>query len=688
MSQAHLSGDQSSVIERIAEWTLPQLGHDDGDFRFGHIQGPGVTDKSSLKQSIPLNIWKAIASGSHDTLLMHVTSPTKSLEITKKHDTDSFKASFDEVDSAQFDLATESYGMLLSMLRDNTIPPQQLEPQDWDGWILPAKVLFVIDVDPDFSADFVLALVALLTWTTKTASLQMNSKMRVLTMSSEAVHPLVRRIFGIYRDSPIIEFQQPPALKSSTPIILPVIADGESRSAEAIFLELSRENPEHLHMAVCFRPCDHLNLPPDWFIDVIHLYFAERNLYALEESQRNFMVLHCDVPVAEHLISPDHVHVITDGTRPRKVFDRLTNQIVRVNLEASGSDRREQLSWRDRQDVLDSKVTLYEEPGFLDDANRNRPRRMEVTGAQLAGFLAGLAEFADWPIQADKVMKALREFDPVAMDETKRRLVQQNLVIFDGPDLNPILGLPKTAHETFFKTLPLVKYDARIARFLSQPSHTPNVILVKIQLAAVMAVGVDKMITIDTTETTLEDVLTAASTGLTSPFVGNGTLWLVLGFVKMMLCQRELLQDPDIFRGNMHQCLGGAVWINSRAVRQVSSLTEELKAGFQSLGVEVPSLRVEDEMGVLSDEDYNTVLWDLMCAFVHQIGITRDPSIGPSKIYDLASKQPIKWCGSALWPLTWDVFREADKNAHVSAGFYTRLVRRSANSNTFAYDWN
>lgn len=686
MPDSQFSANQSSVIEEIIKWTLPQDG--DSYVRLGHIHGPGITNKSSSEQSVPFEIWKSLAFSCPDTLVLHITSQQKSLEIIEEHESECFQAAFYDGDSV-YDLAIKSYGTMLTMLRDNAIPPPLLGRRGWEDSILPSKVLFIVDVDADASAEFALLLVALLTWTTETSIQQKKATLRVLTISSEPISALVESFFKIYRRAPMADFEIIPdaSVAGATTCV------GEDEILPAVIDRISMAKPEHSHTVVSFRELKQIGFPPeDWSIDKLQSDSTCRDWCANTDGQKRLLTTKSHFRIPEQFFASDCFHIVTNDTRTRKAFDRKIAQIVQLNLRASASERKEQVSWVDRNDFLGASATVYQDVGFLDGANAERPRRMDVTGPQLSGFLAGLAEFSDWPIQSERVIAALKELDPVPVEEAKRRLIQQNLVTFDGPNRNPILGMRIPTHELFFKVLPLVGYDARIAMFLSQTSSFPNVTLVKIQLAALLTVGVDTMISLDTSNVTMEEVLGAANVGLTGPMVGHGKLWLVLGYVKGLLRQRELLPDLDFFQVEARVVLEGAVQICSRGCRRILHLIEEPGDAFQSVNIEVPSRRVSDERGVLSDLEHNEILWDLLRAFVHQLGIASDPENGPSPIYDLVSKQPIEWSDEAMWPLDWDFFRNADRaqkeKEGVTMGFYTQLERASANSSTVALDWN
>ncbi|KAH6997285.1 hypothetical protein EDB80DRAFT_896980 [Ilyonectria destructans] len=684
VSDSQFSANQSSVIEEITKWTLPQDG--DSYVRLGHIHGPGITEKSSSEQSVPFEIYKSMAYSCLDTLVLHITSQQKSSEITDEHNNESFQAAFYDGDST-YDLATESYGTMLTMLRANSIPPPLLGREGWKDSILPSKVLFIVDVDADVSAEFALLLVALLTWATETSIQQKKATLRVLTMSSEPMSDLVGSFFKIYRRAPMADFEI--ILYAS---VASAITVGEEEILPVVVDRISMADPEHSHTVVSFRELKQIGFPPeDWSIDKIQSDSTGRDLCVNTDGEKRLVITKSHFRIPEQVFDSDCFHIVTNDTRTRKVFDRKMAQTVRLNLRTSASERKEQISWVDRNDFLGASAIVYQHVDFLDGANAERPRRMDVTGPQLSGFLAGLAEFSDWPIQGERVIAALKELDPVPVEETKRRLIQQDLVTF-GPNGNPILGMRLPTHELFFKVLPLVGYDARIAMFLSQTSSFPNVTLVKIQLAALLTVGVDTMMSLDTSYVTREEVLEAANIGLAGPKAGHGKLWLVLGYVKGLLLQRELEPDLNFFQVEAHVVLEGAVQICSRGCRRVLHLIEELGDAFQAVDIEVPSRRVSDETGVLNDLEYNEILWDLLHAFVHQLGIATDVGDGPWPIYDLVSKQPIEWSDEAMWPLDWDFFRNADRpqkeQEGVTMGFYTQLERASAGSSTVALDWN
>lgn len=684
MPDSQFSADQSSVIEEISKWNFAQYG--ESYARLGHLHGPGITDKSSSEQSIPFEIWQSMAFSCPDTLVVHITSQSKSFEITTEHSNESFQAAFSNGDST-YDLATESYGTMLAKLKKNSIPAPLLGPQGWEHSILPPKVLFIVDVDADASAEFALLLVAVLTWATEKSMQEMNSTVRVLTMSSEPMNDLVGGFFKVYRRASMADFEIMP----DAGVAVLTTSVEEDEILPAVVDHISMADRKHSHTVVSFRELKQIGYPPkDWSIDKLQSNSTDRDLCVNIIGEKRLVITKSHFRIPEQVFGSDCFHIVTNDTRTRKVFDQKTTQIVRLNLRTSASERKEQISWVDRKDFLGASATVYQGMDFLDGANAERPRRMDVTGSQLSGFLAGLAQLHDWPIEGERLIAALKKLDPVSVEETMRRLIQQDLVNI-GPNGNPILGMRIPTHDLFFEVLPIVGYDARIAMFLSQTSSFPNVTLVKIQLAALLTVGVDTMMSLDTEYVTKEEVLEAANIGLTGPKAGHGKLWLVLGFVKGLLLQRELEPNLNFFQVEAHNILEGAVQICSRGCRRILHLIEELGDAFQELEIEVPSRRVSDETGVLSDLEYNEILWDLLRAFVHQVGIATHVGDGPWPIYDLVSKQPIEWSDEAMWPLDWDFFRNADrphkKQEGVTMGIYTQLERASASSRTVALDW-
>lgn len=676
MAETPFSGERQAVINRIREWVL--LPREGIRYRFAHLQvPPGLMDQSTTDESVPTAIWKEITDTRPKAGVIHITHSHKALEGVLNR-TDFWRQIASGVsDRGGLDMGTQSYHECLMQMRSSDFPQVGSAPPD-DEFSRLSDVLFVVDIDSDFPVDLSLLLVALLPWVASKSAVVPGVRFGLLTMSSDPLHPFVQCLFQIHEDCPTSQFQMLAAGDSQGETVEVALA---ADMMSAMVRKAATLNPDSSQTVVSFQAWRATHLQ-GWTSETINFDTFDRDQCVCNHGERR-IVWHCEaVRVPERMVRSDYVHIFTSNSRLRRIFDRKTNHIVAVNVKVSASEQRDQLSWANRADTRQSKVILYKQPGHVVAAG---PRRLDIAGHQLAGFLAGLAELADWPIQADRVMEGLGRVDQAALRETKRWLVEQNLVGFDGPTSAPVLALPHAAHPAFFAVLPLVKYDARLARFLSESIRSPRATLVKVQVATLLTFGIDKLVHINTAKTTAKEVLEYSSFGLVGPLSGCGTMWLFLNLVKRAIAEK----DPDNKTpGPVLTALGGAVSINSHGTRHFSHLMGVLRDTLLALDIDTTFMDPGAETGFLTEAEFMDVLWDFLRAFVQQTCTTSGPEHGASKILDVVSRQEMDQHELALWAIRWDLIKQKDVQTRCSTGVYTRLTRGPGHPRVTLRDWN
>ncbi|KAH8694588.1 hypothetical protein BGZ61DRAFT_478182 [Ilyonectria robusta] len=560
----------------------------DRDVKFGLLLGPDVTGHSTFTSSLPRKIWSDVTRQISDMAVIHVTSSLKAAEINAALRTDPHRQHLEGTCRDQ-QLITHSYGSLLKVLRGNTVPFDASTPYDWTCSQLPPVSLFLIDADPDVSAEYFLLLVVIMAWATKVCINRPEVTVRIMMISSLPLHPLVQDLFWIESSYPFAKFN----FGSDFDNFEAREVVGISGAASAVLDKVKDSAPELSHRVVCFRSSQvSEGFPQDWEIEH-HLSDIAR--LPGSPPQRRVEILANGLHVPEHFIDSNIVHIVTGGSRKRLIFDRNTNQIVLVNLKISASERHEQLAWASRPDCGNSMVMLYEDTDFLAGANASRTRRTDVAGSQAAGFFSGLAQFSDWP----------------------------QLLDFRAPDLPPHLCLPNDRHGVFFAVLPLVNYDPRVARFLSESSSTPKITLIKVQLASALTIGFRLLVPVVAANVKAEENRDAANYGLTGPFVGFRTIWLYLGLIKQAIADnRETLGWAlDWIAHPTYGMLDNDVLIDLGAIKRFDQLTKELNRVLVSFGVPLLGLPIEDERGSLEADEFLELLWHLLCAFIHQTAV-------------------------------------------------------------------
>ncbi|KAH6971618.1 hypothetical protein BKA56DRAFT_693216, partial [Ilyonectria sp. MPI-CAGE-AT-0026] len=654
----------------------------DRDVKFGLLLGPAVTGHSTFTSSLPRKVWSDVTRQISDMAVVHVTSSLKAAEINAKLRTDPFQQHLEGTCRDQ-QLITHSYGSLLKVLRGNTVPFDSSTPYDWTTSQLPPVSLFLIDADPDVSAEYFLLLVVLITWATKVCINRPEVTVRVMMVSSLPLQPLVRDLFRKEPSFPFAKFN----FGSDVDNFEAREVVGISGAASAVLDKVKDSAPELSHTVVCFRSSQvSEDFPPqDWEIKHHLSDIARLPGY---QPQRRVEILTNGLHVPEQFIDSDIVHIVTGGSRKRLIFDRSTNQIVLVNLKLSASERHEQLAWASRPDCGNSTVILYEDTDFLVDANASRPRRADVAGSQAAGFFSGLAQFSDWPVDVREIYALLSDEDRMAVKETTKRLSQQRLLDFTGPYLAPHLCLPNDRHGVFFAVLPLVNYDPRVARFLSESSSTPKITLIKVQLASALTIGFRLLVPVITANVKAEEIRNAANNGLTGPFVGFGTIWLYLGLIKQAIADnRETLGWAlDWIAHPTYGMLDNDVRIDLGAIKRFDGLTKELNRVLASFRVPLLGLPIQDERGSLEDDEFTELLWHLLCAFIHQTAIVAQ-WVDAGLMYDLVSHQPLA-LNEVVHLIDWGAIEGQLSTSDQSVGFYTCLSKDSKDAMVRMNDWN
>lgn len=134
-------------LDAIAKWAQPDP---DGDAKFGHVQGPAASGKSTY---VPFALWRALTGVCQDMLVIHAVAEYKLRAVQRRREAEWFTASTAELaNEPMFELSTMTYDALLLALKSKTTPTQDVpQPQGWDRGQLPHKVLVIFDVDADMS---------------------------------------------------------------------------------------------------------------------------------------------------------------------------------------------------------------------------------------------------------------------------------------------------------------------------------------------------------------------------------------------------------------------------------------------------------------------------------------------------------------------------------------------------------
>ncbi|KAM5342296.1 hypothetical protein ACJ41O_013262 [Fusarium nematophilum] len=544
--------------------------------------------------------------------------------------------------------------------------------------------MFIIEVDPDFSTDFVLALTAAVTFASSIAEAEDTAKMRVTTMSWESIHPLTRDLFMFWKS--FTEFDLPGLDHVQVNVVdIPGAADG----IHVMDNRIAQMGHSARHVAFCFEDLEHP--PSEWEVTTI-MPGHDATIMALDSSEdRRMFLLPCNAPLPQRLVAYDFAHVITSETSWRSIFDLRSRQVVEVALRASTSERQQQLTWSDRTDSPRSHVFVYAQRDFINGENARIPRRMEIFNSQIRGFLAALAEFIDWPEQFMNLLQVSQvDSQDKVIGEMIWRLSAQGLVKYDDNALGYSLALAPNTHGAFYKVLPLVGYDARIAHFLCQPSNSAIVNLAKTEAAAMLAVGVSKvlgLVNIDLSSQARSEALVAGAKGICGGFVGRGTLWVALGLTKWAAAKLArwnvtAQMMPESFLTNK------SLSINNLMGVQVSDYRTALIKSLEDNGVVVRRMDFvsdSDQSDLVTEEDFDEICLHLARAFSHQIAHVQFTEEGGIHMMDHVSQEPLRCSVDVQALVSWPHIHKADGG--VVSGIYCNASRGSRDSLNMILDW-
>ncbi|KAI8714815.1 hypothetical protein NCS52_01202300 [Fusarium sp. LHS14.1] len=550
---------------------------------------------------------------------------------------------------------------------------------------LAPRTVFIIEVDPDFSVGFFLALYAAVEFSLSVTEEQPQAVMRLATMSWEPADELYSRMVQQtgHRITTI-------AIPSSFEFYHCLhVGSGEEEPFQAIISRLHRLGSDDLHTVVYFQ--DVYAPPPRWEEDEWERWGWTRDLFEVDDlgrfpvqdEQTSSVILHvpCGTRGSDRLEVNGYAHIIPSRIRRRLIFDMQTMQVVEVDLRVSQSERSQQLSWVDRTTCPRSRMCVY-----LDVQSQMRQfRRKDILNGQAAGLIAGLAQFEGWPrrirslprliallAQGDETIKGI-------LDQTVQRLELQGLLRMEEPAMGPVISLRGGIPNTFWRILPPLNYDTRLAYLLVRPSD-PKTTWLKIQLAAAMSIGRESLVTVGIwkcTEVDLSFIKIARDFGYGAKLAPFGTLWMVLGLLKGG-------KSDVIHRHNYRPFVDEKVIVDYETLqvweRRCSTLHNILSPG-------QPRVDVLDETKTLTEDQVESLHLDCLRAFAFQIAVVTFPNNSRRPVaHDFVSGVKLGLDTAIVATIDWDTINKNDPECMV--GFYTTVERSKSFQETTIRDWH
>ncbi|KAF4471770.1 hypothetical protein FALBO_1330 [Fusarium albosuccineum] len=592
------------AIKDIADWIMDEA--IEPNLKFGHIAGPPASGKSA---KVPLMISEVLLQHESNIKVIHVVPAFKKATAIAQRD----------------------------------------------------------QADPDFGAEFALALVTYTTFSTSVFA-HPNGLTRLMTLSWEGLHEASHVLFSLWREPrhfilPEVDRGQSNTISIAAdedPVAFTVARVDQETGGKHAVLSFHRPHPEIEGWEVqeCRRGCSPIGEIRPPLVDKYMLYIE-------------------DLSTAPNRLSGfDSVHIVTNENLLGEEFGDTVKQVTRSTLPTSMSQRQQQIGLAHRTDSLPANVFVYTKPGFLECPLPPRP--MAILNGQAGGFLAALTDLPQWPrsiLTLPMVLKRQFSADRV-MNGVTGRMVDQELVEFNDSALGVDIKLPELARRAFHDILPLVRWDARVAFFLAQPSTTRFISLAKAWTSAMLTHGVHafKVDLEELNDSTYAVMCSVAKEGIFGLFSNYGQAFKALGLIKnakQMIGAAKMISYAD-----------GSFTVDADVGQEVETKCADL---LDALTTTLGSIPPGHHVGTMTSDVFDEICCHLAKAFQFQVAIVEFPEGQLPKMKDLASQQPLDYTLEVHSSVTWDMVRYLDSGW--VAGIYTKLDRSEDGTLTIL-DWN
>ncbi|KAG4267259.1 hypothetical protein FPRO04_04871 [Fusarium proliferatum] len=305
------------------------------------------------------------------------------------------------------------------------------------------------------------------------------------------------------------------------------------------------------------------------------------------------------------------IHLCLSTSREQTIFDPYTEQMARLRLLTSEEERQEQVAMAFRTSrARRPRVMLYCDQGTIDHFVEfgASERRLRICNDHTPGFILALVCLKDWELDIEKILslgtqRIIRE----AISEAEERLN------FLGTRFHGKASL-------LLKLLPIVDFDYRLAVFIAHPTQSAKVFKVKLQLAAILVTGIEKLFTFARRGSMpyeeYKKSLILACQGWTSLLARTGgSMWLAVGLWKSGAAGVE---DRDVAELSDVKIHGAPVTMNMAAFhavqRTLNSLTNACALSYIPV---LPDSLPEND--VLSDSESDEIQEHLAWAYLWQV---------------------------------------------------------------------
>ncbi|KAG5750063.1 hypothetical protein H9Q69_001312 [Fusarium xylarioides] len=610
------------------------------------------------------------------------------------------------------DVAVYTYSELFTLLKSFR------DPQFWNqasqNFCFPFTT-FMVDVDPDFSAEFVLALNAatIFTKTFNDNQQNPNTTVRLITMSSEHIHPFILKLFQRFH---AIQFFELPAIEDN---YAPehVYSSDMKKALRKIRKWIREYGRNRKNTIITF--CGEDLMPDEWRRDpyiknlrqvqVIHPGI----LNIIQSSNEDMLVSFPETFETDFKLDiSGNVHIVGSLVRRRRILDRQTGHEVEATLMLSKREREAQISAASWFEIDDTFIRFYSPHDYLTSPHVDFSRRMKFACEQIEGFVAAWTDLGNWPDETFDILShilnvedamandialppgtipsATADEDSIdyyninsALDRTRKRLQLQGLI-----GLNYTFGTAIPANrERFFHDLNQITTYIGKAAHATALESTPKLSQLKMHLLAALWAGMKRLIQVDWRDNNgnvNQEVRSLIGFSSTAAIARYGTLWSKLGLMEALWAKHASGFCPNstashIIDGRISaSTLARSTWMSYR--QNISALAARENIAMPS----VDGFFLRDFE--IREDEYDQLCRNFMQVYSNQVAIvTKRGDV--LKINDFASGERLDYTADVLNLVDWTYIIRQEQDSPV-LGFYTAASRVSRRTRTEISDWN
>ncbi|KAF4340229.1 hypothetical protein FBEOM_5926 [Fusarium beomiforme] len=583
-----------------------------------------------------------------------------------------------------------SYGQLFNMLKG------WRDQNSWNGsaqaWCY-RYTTFLMDVDPGFSAEFVLALNAATVFIKTYHEQRSATLVKLITMSSEEIHPIIGKLFNHFDSCQ--NFRLPELEDTYAP--RHVFANNAKQTLLQLESWVHARGRHGKHTIITFYGED--IMPDEWrgdafigtFIPVqlIHPGFMEV-IAANTKNQRILVSFPPDFQADSKFPATGTVHVVPSIRRRRTVWDSSIGHEIAKTIPLSMQERKAQMSASCWFEMDDESVYTYAPGNYLTSPEGDRVLSMKFACEQIEGFVAALADLENWPDETLWITRIASSppypfpdysYIDDGIADVKKRLQIQGL-----------LGHHNTLGEAiapqdrlFHKINERLSYNGKVAYVMAVLS-APNFTLLKMHLSAALSVGLKRLVKINWEGCDAQDIQhirSLAAWSRTRHIAPYGTLWTKLGLMEAIwtkhaagLCR--FISESGVVDGRVSALITPrSMWMACR--QRISNLLSEEQ-------VAVPNeMSFFNRAWEVKEGDYPPLCYDFLRAYSNQVAMV-DKHENGLQFVDFTSWKPLNCTQDVMNLVDWDKILANESFPLI--GFYTASIQPPDAQKAIISDWN